>query len=104
MSETKHTPIPWEINHFKLHHPTGFTVGIEGGKSINIICRVECYEGSMADAEFIVRACNSYDALVEALEKIKERENYNYSFNTNIGYDVFVDEIAEQALAKAKEE
>lgn len=108
--ETKHTPTPWTVGYASLSvegktekgvmkildirgwgHLTGRGHGALGlsdeqGKQVQ-----------EANAEFIVRACNSHDALVEALEKI-----------ANMGNESTVDghgeakRIARDAIAKAK--
>jgi len=83
---TKHTPTPWHNDYMPS---TGFGCGYgksqiiaSGGQAIAGIACVEPNKGEMyhkgtlskeamdtleANAEFIVRACNNHDALIEAL-------------------------------------
>jgi len=63
MSEkTEHTPIPW--------HTEGNLIGGDGG----LIAEATSFkpERNRANAEFIVRACNSHVALLEACEDAVE--------------------------------
>jgi len=80
------TPLPWKVNSFR-----GIaTLTLEGGGTVEYpICQVytgnddkeetlkgvaliygDTYEEQTANAEFIVRACNSHEQLVEALEAV----------------------------------
>lgn len=74
MSEIKHTPLPWGIAHwpehriiFKDHVPTT-------KQAEKVICKMRNVDNDQdnlirkANAEFIVRACNSHYELVEAVE------------------------------------
>lgn len=55
---SKHTPIPWSVD----HNCTSFIIDADGVT----VAQVE----DDADAEFIVRACNSHDDLLEALKEL----------------------------------
>jgi hypothetical protein len=60
MSSTKHSPIPWIIE-----HADGLGINIVDSSTESIlIAKVERQE----DATFIVRACNARDELLEALK------------------------------------
>lgn len=81
--ETKHTPTPWVL-------PEGYdTVGLICGEipirasgdeyTAPTVAIVKAKEGRrvlsnniVADAAFIVRACNAHDDLVEALVQVRE--------------------------------
>ena len=64
MTNAKHTPTPW-------FYSNGEVYDIKD----NQICLVSYYQDGRvkANAAFIVRACNSHDALVEALEALEAR-------------------------------
>lgn len=67
-AKTKGTPLPWEVHEVEDAGEVisrGFRQ--VGGMGINTGEDVELF--SKADAEFIVRACNSHDALVAALKE-----------------------------------
>jgi hypothetical protein len=61
---TGHTPVPWSIG--KRRWITSGDVDIARIHSVSKIGENE----AVANAEFIVRACNSHDALLEALENL----------------------------------
>jgi len=60
---TGHTPVPWSIG--KRRWITSGDVDIARIHDVSRIGEAE----AVANAEFIVRACNSHDALLEALER-----------------------------------
>ena len=64
---TERTPAPWECKYFPKHR-----IRITGGTASTKICDLALwdvnYGEQMANAAFIIRAVNSHDALVEALE------------------------------------
>lgn len=64
MSESKHTPMPW----IKIDCGPcdGFEIRGPGGQ----VVANDTADFSEEDADFILRACNSHDALVAALEKM----------------------------------
>ena len=84
MSDTKHTPLPWHTEDIGRSCPR--VVADQGKKWDNLeICNFyddvtteDCINGPEyeqkenheANAEFIVRACNSHDALLNALKGI----------------------------------
>ncbi len=59
----KHTPTPWHI-------ATGYTQVKSEILDKEDFLVAECFDRHKGNAEFIVRACNSYDALVKALSNI----------------------------------
>lgn len=68
---TKHTPTPW-FHEYEDHYSIITVVGLpkEGEKGFEPFLpadKVICHEVSKANAAFIVRACNSYDDLVNAM-------------------------------------
>lgn len=65
MSESKHVPTPWSITeHRQVIDGNGSTVSVAG---IAFPCGyVDPAGRESANAEFIVRACNSHNSLVEA--------------------------------------
>lgn len=63
-----HTPTPW-----RLTHPCAYGNGIYGDENQWIgytLIITEGVAGAQANADFIVRAVNSHDALVDALQNI----------------------------------
>ncbi len=67
MTDKQHTLIPWEAIHFDGKDDTAsgqIRQVCKDGKIYNIaICR------KLEDAEFIVRACNSFDGLLETCRR-----------------------------------
>ena len=64
--ETKHTPTPWEVE----TNPNIKIYIRAGTKEICHMCEGDLYGRPDVNAAFIVRACNSHDALVEALKAL----------------------------------
>lgn len=74
MPDTKHTPTPWEwlrddrctskLKGCVVHAGSAIVAEVLAKAMINSQSKSE------ANAEFIVRACNSHDALVDALKKM----------------------------------
>lgn len=72
-----HTPTPYRMT---ARRPGDKVIRIEGPVTndyfINLYCEVSCDDRdtdvALANAEFIVKACNSHDALVGALRKALE--------------------------------
>lgn len=106
----KHTPTPWKIDTALDGKPIIFA-DADGG---HVVCQM-AYERGENDygaftnheinAEFIVRACNSHDDLVAALEQINVLACYGSETDTK-SMDECMLEIgtaAREALAKAKE-
>ena len=65
-----HTPTPW-----KYEAPQG-AFGHEVVGASRLVCQMSHHPGrqdeAVANAAFIVRACNSHSALVEALEYVRD--------------------------------
>lgn len=94
---SEHTPVPWRTAgsgpatpHFALSVRT-----VAGGIAEGTICRIWQRAEAKANAEFIVRACNAHDDMLEALiEVIKTAENPDMPWwidNSNgctIGFDL----------------
>ena len=72
MSEIKHSPLPWKVHKYPGHVVTeeGRVVAGCMGYQTNVVQGAD--ETNIANAEFIVRAVNNYEALVEALEALLE--------------------------------
>lgn len=69
MSNTKHTPTPWERCDAFGASAMGLNVKATGDDKM--ICSTTGYygrDGAAANAAFIARACNSHEQLVAALE------------------------------------
>lgn len=64
MSDAKHTALPWRMSDIS-HGPSRI---IECPKK-HLLCQT-LGENDEANAEFIVRACNSYDNLLEACQEL----------------------------------
>ena len=102
--KTKHTPLPW---HFQDEYIRADSENMDD--SGNVVADVYCKPSTThaeimeANAAFIVRACNSHDELVAALESMMpERIGYGQSMSIDM-YLNAVDK-ARAALAKAKGE
>ena len=79
MTNTNHTPGPWTIAGVSLNPHEGHVIESDSadGRTIAWTCNSLDNNGEeyisqedIANAEFIVRACNSYYALLEALENL----------------------------------
>lgn len=95
---TKHTPLPWEYRAASR----GITTTMQQG-AYSVICRMAESAGinaeeRAANAAFIVKAVNSHQALVDALEALMECAGGQYS----PGYDEAFDK-ATAALELAKD-
>lgn len=72
-----HTPIPWDV---LKDGPEFFVVcnalvdiaglGIEAEARVNIASLQDCFGDCAANAEFIIRACNAHDELLEACRAV----------------------------------
>ncbi len=107
MSEPKHTPLPWIIFSDLEDGPVALLPAGRPGE----ICRFNQFmQNNQANAEFIVRAVNNHDALVEALRDADDAlRGMIYDFEHETGENVDADinhtmEKIEQALAKGKDE
>lgn len=101
MNESKHTRTPW---HFKKP-PADSLMGTKiygplhrDGTDYAALCELQ----DMEDARFIVKACNSYDALLAACNTIKHHEEG--CLRQGCGYDSIVHQMANTALALAQKE
>ncbi len=76
--ENKHTSVPWEVSD---KQPCQIWAN---GKCIAMTCLWPDYGNpeAYANAEFIVRACNSFDELLEACEEVLQSPNMQISWQT----------------------
>ena len=76
MSEKRHTPLPWgidlEINESGRSDAVGLVGGADGWTVADGWLNVATEEEGHANAEFIVRACNSHYELLEVVRKVAE--------------------------------
>ena len=94
---TQHTKTPWESHNGEI------TTRQENGRSYRRIAAVQDYglgslpEVDEANAEFIVRACNSHGDLLAALKQLR-------SINPMSDYNELRDArtVADEAIAKAE--
>lgn len=73
MSEQKHTPTPWTVGPANQKAHEDSHAGIHGADGF-IVAEVQADVEELpagANAAFIVKACNSHDALVEALKELR---------------------------------
>lgn len=73
--KTKHTPTPYSVNTRYIeyeddgHYKSGLTIIDDGDiAAIAEFCEHQAPIEALETAKFIVRACNSHDKLVEALD------------------------------------
>jgi hypothetical protein len=59
--EQKHSPLPWRISN------QGDKFSIKSRDELFIVSQL-----GMANAQFIVRACNAHEELLEAMKKVEE--------------------------------
>jgi hypothetical protein len=64
--KTTHTPMPWNIGISYIDGDIAIREDNGAGECVAVVC--DCYEDQAANAAFIVRACNSHDAILTALE------------------------------------
>lgn len=75
----KHTPTPWEVKSEEIYD------GISGGRWQETTIEPDvCTTLNIDDAEFIVRACNNFVSLLQAL-KILHDETEDYIRINNLG-------------------
>ena len=85
MSDTQHTLVPWSIG--KRRWITSGDLDIARIHSVSKIGENE----AVANADFIIQACNSHDALLEALEEVvNDIESYCDDWNSDSPTDVTV--------------
>lgn len=71
---SKHTATPWMIKDKDFEH--GFIVNSQDLRVQEIIC--SCYGNStisVPNAEFIVRACNAHEDMLDFIKKLYNAEN-----------------------------
>jgi len=66
----KHTPTPWKIVHGEYPCEGMIEIDTATDRVAKVFCDDSTDYVGLGNAEFIVRACNSYYDLVSALEKI----------------------------------
>lgn len=86
-----HTPGPWSCFQFSKHHNWKVDTGDE-----DWYVDVGMTAHSEANAEFIVRACNSYDTMLEALNEAVRYLQFNKGNGSPI-YDKCVKAIQQAA-------
>jgi len=97
MSDLQHTPTPWSIG--KRRWVTSGDVDIARIHSVSKIGEAE----AVANAEFIIRACNSYYALLTAIQEVL----YSYEDDSDTDLAIKLElpmEDLQAALAKARGE
>lgn len=109
--ETKHTPIPYYlgINPLMVKTRNGLRIAKIPTLHEHGEREADDYNIEMANAEFIVRACNNHDTLVEALEWALNRMNAEAGWLEKADYPARfmvdraerIDEV-QKTLAKAK--
>lgn len=117
MSAPKHTPGPWEARWSVQRWAGGRELNTcvigtpkDARGATHLVTRMDGpTSGDLAvdkaNAEFIVRACNSHDALIEALEGLANRVDPGVK-SRDFGIDSLVNALsaARAAIAKARGE
>lgn len=96
--EVPHSPLPWRLN-----DPRNLTTLVYAADGRTAICKMA--GGSIeADADFLLRACNSHDALLAALKECRTLtacvEVTGPSIHVNTLVNIF--HCADAAIAKAE--
>ena len=85
--EKKISPLPWDMNlHYHIDEQTDFTIiDAKGGEIADLYNFDTRFDNATQNAQFIVKACNSYhdnqQALAEQAKRIAELENaVNHAF------------------------
>lgn len=101
MTNTKHTALPWRIG---VRQPDSckFIYDAKGGEVANCDMLTNFADDNLANAAFIVRACNAHDELVAVIEALGEFGRGGY-FNKSL-LDADWCARAKAVLAKAREE
>jgi len=100
-----HTPTPWRREH-RNNLPTGNLLGedgtsvIDNSPALRTAFSENRWSISPLDADLIVRAVNSYDALVSALEAV--RDSGMFDWEGGVAYEAEAKQVAD-ALALAQE-
>lgn len=94
MSEHKHTPGPWQVKHdFDTEGRTTILGNVDGEiidgtthYSFDFVARTldedddsQCPSIAVANADFIVRACNSHDAMLAALKAAEQLFHHTFA-------------------------
>ena len=99
-SSAKHTPTPWKVFYAKNNGQKILGVGQETGEGITNSqgwLWGEDHEAK-ANAEFIVRACNSHDALVESLKSMPKLCSYHDEYGDNFDFENYQKDICEWSI------
>lgn len=113
MSEQKHSPLPWRVGkadgqELSIDAPTGDpTLGYAKWDGLAAVygCDADPESGRLvmrANAEFIVRACNSHDELLAALKGLHDDIAEYARINNLGGFDNHWMKAARAAIAKAE--
>lgn len=101
---TSHTETPWEVHEFG----DGKIMVLNKKSKRGIVCFSYTDDEARANAAFIVKACNNFDAMKEALEAIKRKSFFHMVRFADEKGDRKVlgalKEIAIEALAKIEGE
>jgi len=95
---TKHTETPWAITHgtqngWEIHLPNSrnSVICIEAWHGeVHLVQRPELQEQFKADGDFIVKAVNSHQALVDALKWIADAHVPDQPAASDVSEDVWV--------------
>jgi hypothetical protein len=110
MADTQHTPGPFTIEHQEdISEGNGYAWAIRGWQSEDAFQKPyvqnPAYANSKANAEFVIRACNSHDALLAALTQLMEWEGDEAGFYPEDDTQQRANEVwqdAFDAVAKAR--
>jgi hypothetical protein len=110
MADTQHTPTPWSIGGLSSNPGEGHVIESDSADrtiawTANSYCTANDEEyisqEDEANAEFIVRACNSHDALLRAIQEVL----YSYEDDSDTDLAIKLEspmENLQEAIAKAK--
>lgn len=101
-STVPHSPLPWAVTgnfaHESEHGEPWNAIRVGGGYAFDMMSPPAMGDAThYANAEFIVRACNSHDDLLAALKTIQGNASLHESYFANNTW-----RIAEDAIAKAE--
>jgi len=110
----EHTPGPWHVTNDQYSsalfgNHIGFTIKSWDGRLLRDVCNITLNNAvgipeaeRKANAQFIVRACNCHDELLEACRLTLDILDNITTDNFSKGGDKPAREALEQAIAKAK--
>lgn len=98
--DAKHTATPWHVGTGKAARIIYGQDGLAVADATVFHCRQSPIETAEINAEFIVRACNSFDDLMRALQRIANGQEMSGEFS-HIDTVLRYQEIVRAALAKA---